>query len=51
MNEHAEIILEALRDYRNWYTDQSGDEEELIEDQLQVERIDKAIEFINLLKG
>lgn len=44
MNEHNEIILEALEDYRRWFADdpEGGDESDII----KIREIDKAIEYI-----
>jgi len=50
MEEHIEIILEALQDYQRWYLDQGGNAKELAEDRKKVIKIHKAIDFINSLK-
>lgn len=38
MQQHRDIILEALRDYRRWWADEPDNE--------RVKSIDKAIDFI-----
>jgi hypothetical protein len=38
MEQHRDIILEALRDYRRWWADEPENE--------RVKEIDMAIEFI-----
>jgi hypothetical protein len=46
MNNYVDIIIEALRDYRCWFTDQGGSEEENERDELKVKEINEAIEYI-----
>lgn len=46
MNEYVDIILEALRDFRNWYVGQGGDTEELKADKEKVKKINAAIDYI-----
>lgn len=47
MNEHIYIIIEALEDYRNWFTDQlCGEKDELEDDRLKVEKINNALEYL-----
>ena len=47
MTEHADIIVQALMDYRLWFIDQGGNEQENKEDEEKVAEIDKAIAYVN----
>ena len=42
-NEHNEIILEALQDYRRWFADDLGGDES---DIIKIRKIDEAIEYV-----
>ena len=44
--KHVDIIVEALTDYRNWFVDQLGNEEELKQDEEKVKEIDTAIKYV-----
>jgi len=48
MNEHKEIILEALIDYRGWYADKNGIVED-IKDKPIVNKVNNAIKFVENL--
>ena len=43
-DEHNEIILEALEDYRRWFADDPGGADEL--DAIKIKEIDEAIEYV-----
>lgn len=49
MDEFRDIIIDALVDYRLWFLDQGGNNEELKQDSLKVELIDRAIDYIRNL--
>lgn len=49
MEKHYDIILEALRDYRNWFVGQGGSPEEIEQDERKIHEIDEAIEYIEKL--
>ncbi len=48
--EHKSIIIEALRDYANWFTDQGGNEDEILADKAKLKLIDDAYKYINNLE-
>jgi hypothetical protein len=47
MNDHIEIMLEALWDYRKWYDDPYIDTVSTEEDLTKLSQIDNAIEYLN----
>jgi len=46
MEKYAAIIIDALRDYRLWYMEQGGTEEEIEEDNCKIKEIDEAIDYV-----
>ena len=44
--EYKQIILEALKDYAQWFTNQVGTDEELVEDEKKIRLINAAYLYV-----